>query len=132
MKNFLVIAFLLISAIVTAQPMSVQTDQNWGFVPLATYTWEIASDEILDMSDVLGVDNTGTYAPKGFKFRVTGGAVVLGPRGDVATGTDYIGEYVASGSVFPGWTGIRKPTSAEYNWVVAPVGSTVKVTFWMW
>ena len=132
MKQIFIVLFLMVSVIASAQPASVQTDQNWGFIPLATYTWTIPADEVLDLNDVLGYDNCGTNTPKGFKFRVVGGDVVLGPADDVATGTHYIGEYVSDGGTFPGWTGIRKPSTGTYNWVIAPVGSEVVVTFWMW
>ena len=131
MKYFIIL-FLLVAQVVCAQPASIQTDQNWGYIPLATYTWTVPADEILDLNDVLGLANTGTRVPKGFKFRVTGGDVVLGPKDDVATGTNYIGEYVSNGGTFPGWTGIKKPTNDDYNWVIAPVGNEVTVTFWMW
>jgi hypothetical protein len=131
MKYF-VVMFLLVAQLVCAQPASVQTDQNNGYLALATYVFDIAVDEILDLNDVLGLANTGTRVPKGFKFRVTGGDVVLGPKDDVATGTNYIGEYVSNGGTFPGWTGIKKPTNDDYNWVIAPVGNEVTVTFWMW
>ena len=133
MKQFLIVLFLLAFAVSAhAQPASVQTDQNNGFIPLATYTWTIAADETLDLTDVLGYDNCGTNIPKGFKFRVYGGDLMLAPKDVEATGTYRIGEYVASGTVFPGWTGIKKPSSGSYNWVIAPMGSEVVVTFWMW
>ena len=132
MKLFLIL-MVLVSGSVFAQPASVQTDQNWGYVKLATYSFDVAADEILDLNDVFGLDNlVENQQVKGFKFRVYGGDAMLIPGGVAATGTYKIGEYVASGTVFPGWTGLRKPTGSLYNLFIAPVGAAIKVVFWAW
>ena len=132
MKKLLLI-FMLMSGILSAQPASVQTDQNWGFVKLATYTFDIATDEVLDINDVFGRDNLEENQQiKGFKFRVYNGNVIVAPKGVVATGTYQIGESVASGTVFGGWSGLRIPRNGEYNMVIAPFDDPVTVVFWAW
>ena len=132
MKTLLIL-FMLMSGVLYAQPASVQTDQNWGYVKFATYTFDVADNEILDLNDVFGLDNLEeNQQVKGFKFRVYGGDAMLVPGGVEATGTYKIGEYVASGTVFPGWTGLRKPTGRSYNLFIAPVSSAIKLVFWAW
>jgi len=134
MKKFLIVLFCLLASVSFASgPMSVQTDQNNGVVPMATYSYSIASNTVLDLNDVFEYDNIGNNFIKGFKFRVYGGDVVLGPLDDVATGTQsYIGEYVASGTIYPGWTGIKKSSVSDLNFVIAPCGNTVTVVFLAW
>jgi hypothetical protein len=132
MKYFIIL-FLLVAQVVCAQPASVQTDQNNGYIGLATYVFDIAVDEILDLNDVFGEANLIEHKQiKGFKFRVYDGAALLIPEGVEATGTYRIGEYVASGTVFPGWGGLRKPTGGSYNLFIAPFDAAIKVVFWAW
>lgn len=131
-KLFLVLLLSLLSVTAFASgPMSVQTDQNNGFITLATYTFDIASTTVLDINDVFDYANIGATQIKGFKFKVFGGDCVLGPS-NVATGTYYNGEYVASGTVFPGWTGLKNSTVSTYNMKIAPLATSIKVVFWAW
>lgn len=132
MKKLVVLFLFLLCQTAFAQPMSVQTDQNWGFLGLATYTYSILASETLDLNDVFALSNTGGEKVKGFKFRVYGGDVMLAPAGVAATGTYRVGEYVASGTVFPGWTGLKLPMTKDYNFTIYPMGLDVVVVFTAW
>lgn len=131
-KLFLVLLLSLLSVTAFASgPMSVQTDQNNGYITLATYTFDIASSTVLDLNNVFTKLNIGVNPIKGFKFRVLGGDCILGPS-NVAAGTYYNGEYVASGTVFPGWTGLKNSSVSTFNFKIKPVSTDISVVFWAW
>lgn len=129
MKRFLIVFFLLISITASAQyrtPTSVQTDQNWGYLDLATHSVTIAADETLNMKEIL------PYYAKGFKFNLFGGDVLVCSPDNISTGSLYLGDLVASGTTYPGWTGLAKPSNADWNILICPRGAEVKLRFTAW
>lgn len=133
MKKFLLTFLLMILSVSISfaqfkTPNSVQTDQNNGYIDLtaASTSVSLAADETLNLNTILP-RNT-----KGFKFNVFNGDVIVCGPDQVSTGTMYIGDLVASGTTYPGYTGLTKGTGADWDILICPRGLAVELRFTAW
>lgn len=128
---YLVVILLLVAGSASAQyrpDLAVQTDRNTGYMDItgatsASFTISLPADAITDI---------GAYVPvgcKGFAVHAWGSDIILNDDGQLATGSIYVGDKIASGSSMK-WEGKK---AGAVNLHGAPNGTsaaTVTLTLW--